>query len=1121
MVLERGLWDDSNMKTGRGSGTVTVLFTDLVGSTELLSSLGETPFDELRRVHFSILRDAIDHHGGEEIKTLGDGMLAVFGSAADAVNCAVAMQQGVDRRIPQGAAPLLRGPPDPRVAIRIGLALGDVTFEENDVFGIPVVEAARLVTAARGGQILVTALVRAVGGGRSGASFTDLGPLSLKGLPEPVPICEVAWEPHADPALPLPALLTDVGPIFVGRDDDLGRLAQLWKEAAAGERRVALLAGEPGVGKTRLAAELAGRAHAEGAALLAGHCDEDLGVPYQPFVEALRHFVDHTPADQLPSRVGRYGGDLVRLVPELAGVLPGVAPPLRSDPETERYRLFDAVAGWLVALSAEQPVLFVIDDLQWAAKPTLLLFRHVARSAEPMHLLIVGTYRDTELGHDHPLIDVLADLRRQSGIERFSLQGLDERGVVAYVERAAGRALGDEDLLLARAIHEETEGNPFFVREVLRHLVETGAVEQREEGWATRLPVEELGIPEGVREVVGRRLARLSDGALPVLRMAAVAGAEFEVLVLQTAADLDEEDVISALEEAGAARLVLETPGGRYRFAHALVRHTLYDGVSTARRPVLHRRVAEAIEAVHAGRLDDYLPALALHYSRACAPTPDTGAALHYVIRAGDRALDQLAHDEAAAYYRQAVDLLDLGAGPVETIERFDVVFRLGEAQRRGGDGAYRRTLLDAAGLAARLGDADRLARAALTNNRGAWTYTMGVDSEKIAVLESALATYPPHDDPTRARLLANLGQELVFAGKDSRYLDLTEAAVAMARRLGDKATLAHVLLARGNATFSDPHRLAEFLANSAELLALAGEEGDPYFNAYAEHHRFSAAFHVGLVEEADRALAAMERAAEETGQPILRWWAAIDRAGRVLVTGRIAEAEALITEVLELGLASGQPDARQFHATLRFELLYDSGRLAEDLDRLTQAAQESQRPVLRAMVALALSETGHSDEARGVLELLVPTLTGLPMPVGIWFRTVVPVALACARVADAALSLPVYELLLPFADRIAGVYIGWSGSVSHHLGMLAGVLGRFDGAERHFSDAKAIHSRIPAPIWLARTQLEWARMLMTRQAPGDADRGRVLLAQALDSARRLGAAKVESDVVALLGKHS
>jgi class 3 adenylate cyclase/tetratricopeptide (TPR) repeat protein len=1089
---------------------VTVLFTDLVGSTELLSSLGEAAFDELRHVHFGALRDAINHHGGEEIKTLGDGMLAVFGSAADAVNCAVAMQQAVGRRVPGGAAPL---------ALRVGLALGEVTFEENDVFGIPVVEAARLVAAARGGQILVTALVRAVGGGRSGASFTDLGPLSLKGLPEPVPTCEVAWEPQADPALPLPALLTDVGPIFVGRDGDLQRLAQLWKEAAAGERRIALLAGEPGVGKTRLAAELAGLAHAEGARVLAGRCDEDLGVPYQPFVEALRHFVDHTPAEELPGRVGRYGGELVRLVPGLAELLPGVPPPLRTDPETERYRLFDAVAGWLAALSAEQPVLLVIDDLQWAAKPTLLLFRHVARSAEPMQLLIIGTYRDTELGHDHPLVEVLADLRRQLGVERFSLQGLDEPGVVAYVERAAGRALGDEDLLLARAIHEETEGNPFFVREVLRHLVETGAVEQREEGWGTRLPVEDLGIPEGVREVVGRRLARLSDAAHPVLRMAAVAGAEFEVPVLQAAGELDEEDVLSALEEAAAARLVIETPGARYRFAHALVRHTLYDGLSAARRPALHRRVAEAIEAVHAGRLDDHLPALAYHYSRACAPTPDTAVAVAYAIRAGDRALDQLAHDEAAAYYHQALELLDLGGGMVETAPRLDLLLALGEAQRRAGDAASRQTLLDAAGLAAGLGDADRLTRAALTNHRGAWSYTLGVDSEKIAVLESALAAYPPDDSPVRARLLANLGTELVFAGQGSRHLDLTAAALAMARRLGDKPTLAHVLLARGNATFSDPPWLAEFLANSAELLALAEEEGDPYLKAYAEHHRFSAAFHAGLVEEADRALEATERAAEEAGQPILRWWATIDRAGRVLAAGRIAEAEALIAEVLELGLASGQPDARQFHATLRFELLYDSGRLAEDVDRLVQVAQNSERPVVRVMLALACSETGRHEEARAVLEPLVPTLAELPLTLGTWFRTVMPAALACARLGDAALALPLYDLILPFADLIAGVFVGWSGSASHHLGMLATVLGRFGDAEQHFSTAEATHTRMGAPVWLARTHLEWARMLLTQGAPEDADRARALLDRTLESARRLGLAKVESDTVALLGE--
>jgi len=1095
------------MRTGGASGTVTVLFTDLVGSTELLARLGDSAFDDVRRHHFSTLREAVKRHGGDVVKTLGDGVLAVFSSAADAVRCAVAVQQTVAGGLSSRAPPL---------AIRVGLALGDVTFEEDDVFGTPVVEAARLVAAARGGQILATAVVRVVGGGRSGASFSDLGSLSLKGLPEPVPVFEVTWE-QPEPAIPMPALLTDVGPIFVGRHDAMERLKQLWKEAVAGERRVALLAGEPGVGKTRLAAEVAALAHGDGAAVLAGRCDEDMGVPYQPFVEALHHFLTHAPAEDLGAGLGRHSGELARLVPEVAERAPEALAPLRSDPETERYRLFDAVAGWLAVLSAGQPVLLVLDDLQWAAKPTLLLLRHLTRSAEPMRLLVVGTYRDTELGHDHPLVEVLADLRRQSGVERFSLLGLDEGGVVQYLEGATGQALGDEEFLLARAIYGETQGNPFFVREVLRHLAESGAVEQRGKVWAARLPVDEMGIPEGVREVVGRRVARLSDRTQQVLRTAAVAGAEFEVSVLQAAGGLDEDAVVSALEEATTARLVAEASGGRYRFAHALVRHTLYDGISTARRASMHRRVAESIEAVHAGRLDDHLPALAYHYTRACEPTPDTATAVAYSMRAGDRALNQLAYDEAVGYYRQALDLLELGRGEGDRSGRLDILLALGEAQRRAGDGRYRQTLLDAATLAATLGDAERLARAALANSRGAWSYTMGVDAEKVAVLESALAAYPPGDSLVRARLLANLGQELVFAAQGDRHHALTGEALAMARRLGDRETLAHALLARSNATFSDPHWLAEFLGHSAELLALADELRDPYLRAYAEHHRFSAAFHAGLVDEADRALDAAERAAGEAGQPILRWWAAIDRAGRVLAGGQFSEAEALIAKVLELGLALAQPDARQYHATLRFELLYETGRLAEDVDRLAQALQASQRPVLRAMLALALSETGRHSEARAVLEPLVPSLPQLPLPLGIWFRTVVPAALACARLADAALVHPLYDLLLPFAGTITGVYIGWSGSSDHHLGMLATALRRYDDAGEHFSTARVMHARIGAPAWLARTDLECARMLIHRRAPQDADRARTLLNGALDSARRLGQTKVESEAVALL----
>lgn len=243
------------VKGERSQGTATVLFSDLVGSTELLGSMGEAAFDEFRRRHFAALRSAVERHGGEEIKTLGDGILAVFGSAADALAGAVAMQQGVDSQN--------RSEPHP-VSIRIGLALGDVAFDDGDVFGAPVVEAARLVASARAGQILATTVVRVVAGGRSTFSVTDLGPTVLKGLPEAMPVCEVAWEPLPGPCAPLPALLDEAGGMFVGREPELERLGRLWKEAEGGGRRVALLAGEPGAGKTRLAAQIARRVHAEG-----------------------------------------------------------------------------------------------------------------------------------------------------------------------------------------------------------------------------------------------------------------------------------------------------------------------------------------------------------------------------------------------------------------------------------------------------------------------------------------------------------------------------------------------------------------------------------------------------------------------------------------------------------------------------------------------------------------------------------------------------------------------------------------------------------------------------------------------------------------------------------------
>ena len=1096
-----------------GRATATILFTDLVGSTELRSRLGDTAAEELRRRHDQLLAQAVEAHSGRVVKGLGDGIMASFAGAADAVAAAVAIQQAVDRLNRSGNATV-------PLAVRVGLSAGDVALEDDDVHGTPVIEAARLCGAAAGGEILAADLVRALAGSATEARFASLGPLELKGLAQAVHSVRVGWEPMAASTVPLPALFTDTGRVFVGRDGEVERLTQIWKEAAAGERRVALLGGEPGVGKTRLAAELAGRVHDEGAVVLAGRCDEDLGVPYQPFVEALRDFVDHTPAEDLQGRLGRYGSELVRLVPELAEQVPGLHAPLQSDPETERYRLFDAVAAWLAAASGETPVLLVLDDLHWAAKPTLLLLRHVLRSSEPLRLLILATYRDTELGRRHPLAELMADFRRQVGVERLSITGLDATAVSRFVEQVAGHPLEGDDEDYARAIYAETEGNPFFIGEVLRHLAETGAVERRQGRWVATRAIEELGIPEGIRDVVGRRLSRLSDEANDVLAVAAVIGAEFEVAILGRVSAVAEDRLVAAVDEALAARLVSEVPGpaGEYRFAHALVRGTLYEELSAARRVALHRKVAEAIEALHAARLGDHLPALAHHYAHAAVPAAEPAKAVTYARRAGDAALAQLAHDDAVRYYRQALDLLRLCE--VGGHERTELLIALGEAERRAGNPAYRETLLEAARQARQSEDHDALARAALANCRGSLMSLAGrIDRERLDMLEAALAAVGDDDSPIRARLMAHAALEQVWTGEREELARLADAAVTMARRLADPATLADVLLSSFYVIYN-PASATQRMDWTGELLALAGQLGDPRIALEAYWNRARAAIELSDMAEARRCAEQQGRIAADLGEPTLRWKAAVTAAGLPHIAGQLQEAEDRMRDALAMA-EDIQPDAQTFFAAQVLAVRYDQGRLDELLPLFLEYVADPDFPVpgAAAITAFMYCELERPDEARPYYEPLAATRFTEIRFDNVWLVGIAACAEVCARLGDPESAAVLADLLSPYSDSVVVLSTSAMNCVSHYLGILAASLGRFEEAEARFSAAARTQLRVGAPGWLARTRLEWARMLLARRGPADAERARELLGQALATARELGLGTVERRATALLGE--
>lgn len=599
--------------------TVTILFTDMVGSTDLSARLGPEASDEVRQRHFSLLRQAIAATEGTEVKNLGDGVMATFSSTSAAAACAVAMQQAVEQENRRSSNPL---------GLRVGLSGGDVTIEDGDYFGDPVVEAARLCALCDGGQILTTDTVRVMAGRRSPLFFLNIGERELKGMPEPVTVCQVGWEPAASSSsIPLPDRLetpeTELFGFF-GRRAEKEQLVSAMKNAISGNRQAAFLAGEPGIGKTSLCRQIAQAAQELGVCVLYGRCDEDLGGTYRPFTEALSHFVVNCDEALLAQHVAEHDGALTELVPGLAQRVPSAKRTRGSDADAERLRLFEAVDGLLEVASADIGVLLIVDDLHWADKATLQLLRHVVASPKLRKVAVIGAYRHSDVPAGGALSDILASLRREANAIRFELRGLEDFEVVEIMERIAGHEMDEIGWGLARAIQRETDGNPFFTTEMLRHLLDSDLIREDEDGhWVASTDLYEKGLPGSIREVVGQRVDRLGDEMRRVLSLASVIGEEFEMPILAKVADLDEDRLLDLVDEATQAGLIAEVDGAveRYRFCHALTQRTLYRDLGAARRTRGHRKVADALTELY-GDSDDRAPEVVRHHVDATLSFP-------------------------------------------------------------------------------------------------------------------------------------------------------------------------------------------------------------------------------------------------------------------------------------------------------------------------------------------------------------------------------------------------------------------------------------------------------------------------------------------------------------------
>jgi eukaryotic-like serine/threonine-protein kinase len=884
---------------------------------------------------------------------------------------------------------------------------------------------------------------------------------------------------------------------FVGRERELAELAGGLDDAIAGRGRLILLAGEPGIGKSRLADELMGHARARRVRVLAGRCWEAGGAPaYWPWVQALRPYLRETEREALRAQLGEPGADLAAVLPEVRDLLPDLPPPTALDSEGARFRLLESVASFLRNAASATPLALFLDDLHAADASSLLLLRFVAGQLAGAPILIVGSYRDTEVGPE--LAEALADLSRGAAVFRLALKGLSESDTSRLLELTMGEVPADE---LAAEVQSGTQGNPLFATEIGRLLAAEGSHAEV----PGRLP-----IPEGIREAIGQRLKRRSERCRQVLTLASVVGREFDPDLLERVSGLEEDELFAALEEGAAARLVGGVPesSGRLRFSHILVRDALYDGLPAPRRLRMHRSVAEALEALYARNPEPHLAELAHHYLEAGISLAEK--AIEYSRLAGDRASSQHGYEEAARHYASALRVLD-ATGSRDASRECELLLSFGEVQSRAGSGREAKQALQrAATLARRAGRSDQLARAAIAyGGRFAWARA-STDPALVPLLEDALAAVGEQDSRTRVMLLARLAAARRDDPGRERRGSLAEQAVEIARRLGDPVTLAAALEAQWIAV-EGPETLArgDGIAQGEKLIALGEEIGDRE-RVFAGHdYRLHCFWMLGDRAGMEVELEALGALADELRQPAQRWHLGTDRTMLALMEGRLERSEQLISETAALGERAESWNAVVSQRLALFVLRRAQGRLAELEDSIGRSTHEYPAQVrFRCALAHLYAELGRDGDARAAFDSLLSWDLAREHLDTEWFFSLSLLADPCAFLGDEAAAAKLYSLLLPYEHIYALAPVeAVFGSLARALGVLATTLRRFDEAERHFEVAIETERRMRARPWLAHAQHDLAAMLLARGAPGDAERAHKLLEQAVAAYRELGMA--------------
>lgn len=890
-------------------------------------------------------------------------------------------------------------------------------------------------------------------------------------------------------------------PLFVGREKELAILREGLEQAVAGHGQLFLLAGEAGIGKTRIVDELSHYAAARGVAIAWARCWHGTeAFPYWPWIQILRALKPDSQASELTELVRSLAStrDLAPLAPDI--VLDTHSS--LSDGVQARFRLFDSIASLLVNLANTHPILILFDDLQGSDEASLLLLALLVRELKATSIQIVGTYRPAEVRQASRLSRLLNDLSRDGDL--IQLHGLAEVDITRLVEHFRGAGVSSR---LASQLRDATDGNPLFIEAILRVQPMVDNLDDDSHFLA-------LSISEGALGLIHQWIEMLSAPAVSIISIAAAIGQEFSVDILALVSEVDADRLIDLLIECQSVGIVLRSAvRNHFQFRHGLIRAALYNHMSASAQSSLHRRIAEAIERTYGEHSTLHLAELAYHF--AVAEEDNIAKAIEYAVEAGQQAMGQFAYEAAVRLFEMGLRGVER-QGPLAKLRRCELLLLLGRAQTMAGlSPQSNESFKQAAVIADELKAADVLARAALGYRAVLWYPESGfVDRFLVSLLEKALESIGPADSEFRSSLLARLAAELVYESQAfDRVESFSQQAVDIADRMGNLRALTYALWAR-SFVLAGSRNTQERLALATRLMQLGQQTGDPNAEYTGRRWRIVALFEMGHIQAMDVEIQVCAQLSDQLKRPAYQWRTSVVRTARALLDGRYDDATRLASETVAIGQTLQQVSLPTVFFGLQTSMIYEErGRLEELLDYTRSSVERLPGSLSwRSALAKMYAALDRKAEARMEYErLAVQRFTDLPKDIT-WFFTVAWLCDVCAFLQDTPRALLLYDLLLPYGDHSVTLDDALSyGSAWRYLGILATTLGNWEEAEAHFEKALKANVAMGARPWIAHTQYAYAKMLCLKGQRAELGNATGLIESALITASELGMSGLES----------